>query len=260
MKNVLTISFAAFLLAACAPDAREADEEAIRQADIAWSETGETKDLQAQMEFYTDDPTPIMMPPNAPMTVGKEAILEGLRALYDVPGFSVKWQPAEVEVARSGDIGFVRGAWEMTQIDADGYPAHDKGKYIEIWKKQANGTWKVAVDIFNSDSPPALRERGVPEPREVIDLGALVTEDLPERVWGNGFLRAMNFDSSNSFNVIHWDFADGQVSGSNAYYTLFNHGGPHVDAPNHMGLEGGVNSYAVEVFSGPLKSNPVILC
>ncbi len=96
-------------------------------------------------------------------------------------------------------------------------------------------------------------ELGVPEPLEVIDLGALVTEDLPERVWGKGFMREMGFDRSNSFDVIHWDFADGQVSGSNAYYTLFNHGGPHVDAPNHMGLEGGVDSYAVEVFSGPLK-------
>jgi kynurenine formamidase len=66
-------------------------------------------------------------------------------------------------------------------------------------------------------------------------------------------MREMGFDRSNSFDVIHWDFADGLVSGSNAYYTLFNHGGPHVDAPNHIGLERGVDSYAVEVFSGPLK-------
>ena len=156
MKSILTITIGAILLAACAPDAREADEEAIRQADIAWSKTGEAKDLQAQMKFYTDDPTPIMMPSNAPMTVGKEAILEGLSAQYDVPGFSVKWRPEDVEVARSGDIGFVRGSWETTQIDADGNPAHDKGKYIEIWKKQGDGNWKVAVDIFNSDSPPTL--------------------------------------------------------------------------------------------------------
>ena len=46
----------------------------------------------------------------------------------------------------------------------------------------------------------------------------------------------------------------GSVSGSNAYYTLFNHGGPHVDAPNHMGEGGGIDSYPIEGFSGPVKA------
>ena len=44
-----------------------------------------------------------------------------------------------------------------------------------------------------------------------------------------------------------------EVSGSNAYYTLFNHGGPHVDAPNHFGLGGGIDTYPIEDFSGPVK-------
>lgn len=92
-------------------------------------------------------------------------------------------------------------------------------------------------------------------PREVIDLGALVTEDLPERVWGRAFLAANGFTRPNSFDVIRWEFEmqDGRVAGSNSYYTLFNHGGPHVDAPNHVSVGGGVDSYPVNAFSGPLK-------
>ena len=92
-------------------------------------------------------------------------------------------------------------------------------------------------------------------PSEVVDLGALVTEDLPERVWGKAFLNQMNFTRPNSFDVIRWTFPveGGSISGSNAYYTLFNHGGPHVDAPNHFGLGKGVDSYPVEAFSGPAK-------
>lgn len=43
------------------------------------------------------------------------------------------------------------------------------------------------------------------------------------------------------------------LPGSNAYYTLFNHGGPHVDAPNHYGFSGGVDSFPVEAFSGPVR-------
>ncbi len=92
-------------------------------------------------------------------------------------------------------------------------------------------------------------------PKEVIDLGALVTEDLPEQVWGKGLLAEMGFTRPNAFEVIDWEFQmeGGNVSGSNAYYTLFNHGGPHVDAPNHVGVGSGIDSYPIEAFAGPLK-------
>jgi kynurenine formamidase len=93
-------------------------------------------------------------------------------------------------------------------------------------------------------------------PREVIDLGATVTEDLPQRFWGKAFMNQMGFTRQNRLEVIAWTFPveGGSVSGSNGYYTLFNHGGPHVDAPNHMGVGRGVDSYPVEAFAGPVKA------
>jgi ketosteroid isomerase-like protein len=30
----------------------------------------------------------------------------------------------------------------------------DRGKLVEVWKKQLDGTWKTVTDIFNSDLPP----------------------------------------------------------------------------------------------------------
>ena len=63
------------------------------------------------------------------------------------------------------------------------------------------------------------------------------------------------FDKSNSFKVIHqeFEFPDGLLSVNNSYLTIFNHGGPHVDAPSHMNLKGGIDNYALEDFIGPLK-------
>lgn len=92
-------------------------------------------------------------------------------------------------------------------------------------------------------------------PSQVIDLGVLITEDLPQQLWGKEFMEQMGFTRQNSWDVINWTFpVDGDsVSGSNAYYTLFNHGGPHVDAPNHMGVGNGLNSYPIDAFSGPVK-------
>lgn len=70
-------------------------------------------------------------------------------------------------------------------------------------------------------------------PKKIVDLGALVTEDLTERVWGKGYLTARGYTRPNSFDAIKWD-RNGILAGSNSYYTLFNHGGPHVDAPKHI--------------------------
>jgi kynurenine formamidase len=115
-----------------------------------------------------------------------------------------------------------------------------------------------AVHLFASCSQPpdSFSANPVPVPKEVIDLGALVTEDLPERVWGKAILADRGWSQSNSFNVIAWEreLTGGIVSGSNSYYTIFNHGGPHVDAPNHIGLEGGLDSYPISVFSGAVRA------
>ncbi len=91
----------------------------------------------------------------------------------------------------------------------------------------------------------------VPVPTEIIDLGVLITEDTPRQFWGTKMLQDLNFTESNSFRVINWKF--GPVSGSNSYYTLFNHGGPHIDAPNHVGAGHAIDHYSIDSFAGPLK-------
>jgi kynurenine formamidase len=93
-------------------------------------------------------------------------------------------------------------------------------------------------------------------PSKVIDLGTLVTEDLPQVHWGKALLRQLGFKKQNAFEVKRWTFrsSKGTISGSNAYYTLFNHGGPHVDAPSHVGAGSGLNSYPIDAFFGPLKA------
>jgi ketosteroid isomerase-like protein len=135
-----------------ASDTRAADEAAIRAADIAWSKVGEAKLVDQHVAYYTEDA--VVLPANGPLTTGKDAIRKVIADLYAMPGMSVKWQPAKVEVARSGDLGYSQGTYEMTgMVDAQGKPVTDRGKYVEVWRKQADGSWRCAVDIFNSDLP-----------------------------------------------------------------------------------------------------------
>lgn len=109
----------------------------------------------------------------------------------------------------------------------------------------------LGIFIFGCSGQSDSSIPSMPAPAEIIDLGAVITEQTPEEFWGKAFLKEMEFTESNRFDVLARTF--GPVSVSNSYYTLFNHGGPHVDAPNHVGLGEGIDSYAVESFAGPLK-------
>ena len=154
--TLILVALLALIHSGCTPtsdsvqDSRAADEEAIRQTDLAWSAAQQTDGLDGVMPFYVDDA--ILLPPNSPMAIGKEAIREA-SATIDAPGFSVSWKPMKVEVADSGELGYAIGNLEGTGVDSEGNPIPVKGKYVEIWKKQADGSWKVAVDMFSSDSP-----------------------------------------------------------------------------------------------------------
>ena len=136
-----------------APDTRAADEAAIREADIAWSKAAAAKQLDATLSYYSEDAS--MLPPNAPIATGKETFRKVWAQLFEIPGFSVSWQPVKVEAARSGDLGYSHGTYEMTMNDPKGNPVTDRGKYVAVWKKQADKSWKAMADMFNSDLPPA---------------------------------------------------------------------------------------------------------
>ena len=138
-----------------AQDTRSADERALRNLDSEWSKAAGSKDVDKTVSYYADDA--IVIPPNSPALTGKEPIRAMWKGMLGAPGFSGGWKATKVDVARSGDLAYVSGSYEMTENDATGKPMTDKGKYLEVWKKQADGTWKCVVDMFNTDLPAAAK-------------------------------------------------------------------------------------------------------
>lgn len=60
-----------------------------------------------------------------------------------------------VEVDGRGDLAYVRGRYSMVMALPSQPELSESGKYIEIWRKQPDGSWKLFRDIFNADAPPA---------------------------------------------------------------------------------------------------------
>ena len=78
----------------------------------------------------------IVLPPNAPATTGKDAIRKLITEMIGAPGFSLSFRSTKVEVAKSGDLAYSQGTYEMTTNDPKGKPMTDRGKYLTVWKKQ----------------------------------------------------------------------------------------------------------------------------
>ena len=161
MKMLLIPATALVLLTACTqapppapPDTRAADEQAIRDQETAAQQAWTAKDTDKVAALYADDAT--VMLPDMPAITGKAAISAAFKGVGSDPNFSLSLQNTSVEAAKSGDLGFVRGTYMVHQTDAKSKKVTmEKGNYVLVYKKQADGSWKIVADTAIPEAPAA---------------------------------------------------------------------------------------------------------
>jgi uncharacterized protein (TIGR02246 family) len=148
---LIIASFAAALITGCsqapAPplvDTRKAAEAAINAASDEFAKAGDAKDLDKVMTYYTDDA--VLFVPSAPAAVGKDAVRKAWQGFLAGPSSKVEISGTIIDVAASGDLAFERGSFTITSTDAKGKTTSMTGKLVDVWKKQADGSWKMAAD------------------------------------------------------------------------------------------------------------------
>lgn len=139
---------------------QEADLAAIEEFNRLYVTALNTSDMELLGSLTTEDH--IMMAPNAPAFVGKKANddLNGpVLAKYDNVEI---WTPLETEVG--GDWAWQRGAYDITMTPKDGTDGtlRSVGKYLHIYRRQADGSWRMIRDMYSSDYPAGV----TPPPRE----------------------------------------------------------------------------------------------
>jgi ketosteroid isomerase-like protein len=125
------------------------DAKVIQARSEQWSKAASVKDASSFVAVYSDDAT--VMLPNEPVIHGLESIKAVVTPMMQDPNFSLSFTTDKVEV--SGILGYTQGAVTMRTTGRDGKPLNDTGKYLTVWKKQSDGSWKAIEDIFNSDLP-----------------------------------------------------------------------------------------------------------
>lgn len=126
----------------------DANAKALAKLDDDWSAAAATRDAAKVASFYADDA--LAYPPNEPVAVGKAAAQKVWAAYFAEPSFKISWKTTHAEV--KGDLGFTSGTYEDSFKGPDGKLVEEKGKYLCVWKKQKDGSWKAIHDMWNSDS------------------------------------------------------------------------------------------------------------
>ncbi len=107
----------------------------------------------AAMDMYTDDA--ISLPSYEPMLKGKDAMMKSHMKNKEA-GFKMNSMTiTTMDVWSSGDLAYEIGTYKVNMT----FPGmketiDDNGKYLTVWQKQADGSWKVKADTWNSDNNP----------------------------------------------------------------------------------------------------------
>ena len=113
--------------------------------DAAYNEAFDRGDAAGCAAFFTEDV--LLMVPGQPMTRGKKAFEDTYRSRMDESSGGTHSNKL-VEYGVEGDLAYQVGTFAITGTDSP-----EQGKFVNVLKRQSDGTWKVAVSIFNSDRP-----------------------------------------------------------------------------------------------------------
>jgi len=134
------------------PDTRAADVQAVKDVEAAWLKDTATKDADKWASYFAEDGCGLY--PGAGTLNGKAAIKAAMAPYFADPNFSLTFQSTRVMASKGGDMVYAQGTYTMTASNPKTKkPMTDKGKYLTVYTKQADGSWKAVADTFNSDSP-----------------------------------------------------------------------------------------------------------
>jgi ketosteroid isomerase-like protein len=105
---------------------------------------------EAFRHFLTEDA--MGMAPNQHPVIGRDNLYAEMK-----PGqrlYVLNWEPQRATVSASEDMGWTWGTYTLTGKDADGMEQINHGKYLNIWERQDDGQWLVAVDMGNTSPAP----------------------------------------------------------------------------------------------------------
>jgi ketosteroid isomerase-like protein len=149
---VLATSGAAVVGCAAASSSSN-DVQMLLARDRQWAQLSATsRNVDSIVAYWTDDAR--VVEPGQAVVAGKPALRGMVNGSMSVPGFHVSWTPDSAVISRSGDLAYSYGTNEFTAPDSTGSLVTTRGRYIAVWRKEADGQWRCSED-YGSPGPTA---------------------------------------------------------------------------------------------------------
>ncbi|MCI0706322.1 MAG: DUF4440 domain-containing protein [Ignavibacteriae bacterium] len=152
--TLFSVVVLSLLIASCAPPA--VDMAALRKTIDDYNAASSAAMVagtvdSAVIAYYAEDA--VELPPNEPMVKGKQAIQDWIAGMNQSGMKTSSMTFTVSDVQASGTIAYEIGTYSWTGSMGDMPSMTDNGKYVAIWKQQADGSWKVAAEMWNTDIP-----------------------------------------------------------------------------------------------------------
>ena len=150
-KKIQILILLALCTLACAGRANvQADEQAIRALLDGWGKAATAGDVDALMKYYVAEPA--KLGPGRPSMEGADAVRSMFTGVLATAAIKTELVPQDIRV--SGDLAVARGVQTGTATPkAGGPPSAIHVKWVGVYARQADGSWRCAYDIWNSDVP-----------------------------------------------------------------------------------------------------------
>ncbi|MBS1545590.1 MAG: DUF4440 domain-containing protein [Bacteroidetes bacterium] len=159
MKNL--ILFSSILAVACQSGTAnlEAEVAALTAAAKSYNDNAAALNLDAAKLSYSN--TARMMAPDAETVKGKEAIGSFIDGFKNLKELKVGFTDVEVSIDPDGKTGYSTAIESVSYNAPNGGTVMETVRDIHVWKKQADGSWKIELDTWNQIETPGGSVGGV---------------------------------------------------------------------------------------------------
>ena len=124
-------------------------EQQIRDSDTRFVEAFNRGDADALETLHAEDA--MLLPPDGPIEKGSDAVIAGFRELLEAGWKNMSLD--SIEIGSDGGLAYHVGRVESDVPTSQGSSKRVSGKYVDIYKLDEDGAWKIHLTIFNMDEP-----------------------------------------------------------------------------------------------------------
>jgi ketosteroid isomerase-like protein len=127
----------------------ELERARLLERDAEWAalaSRGQQVDLM--LSYWTDDAR--VYPPGMSPVSGRDALREYVEAALAIPGFHITWTTTDATLSPDGRMAYLLSTNAVTLPGPTGVPVTTYGRAVTVWRREADGEWRCAVDIWNA--------------------------------------------------------------------------------------------------------------